>query len=52
MGFLTPTERVFLQRVKVDVKDLAYVERGIDFIRFRIGADLYEVSVKIKKKKI
>jgi hypothetical protein len=49
MSFETLTEKIFKDRVKVDTSDLKYVEKGQDFVRFKIGDKLIEVRVKLKK---
>jgi hypothetical protein len=51
MSFETITEKIFKDRVKVDISGLTYVEKGIDFIRFRVGEKLFEVKIKERKKK-
>jgi hypothetical protein len=57
MSFEEPTEKVFRERVTVQLSDVKYKEYGMDFIRWRCPdtGKLFEVRVKLiadKKQKI
>ena len=51
MAFESIEEKIFKYRVTVDTSDLQYVEKGKDFVRFRIGGRIFQVSVKERKTK-
>jgi hypothetical protein len=56
MAFETPSERIFnLLNIQEIVRDLKYVERGMDFVRFKFSdnGNVFEIKVKeVKPRKI